>query len=108
LHWDSSLYNLQTLRNKSTAYSKYWVLSNWINFNSRDEISETKFLATQAKLGHRSRTLAFVYSCWDALLTPLAGQSTNSERAANEKTWHILQRQQDVRKVTRILNSFVF
>ncbi len=39
LHWDSSLYNLQTSKNKLTAYSKYWVLSNWFNFNSRDEKS---------------------------------------------------------------------
>ncbi len=50
LHWDSSLYNLQILKNKFTAYSKYWVLSNWLNFNCRDEISGSKFLATQANL----------------------------------------------------------
>jgi len=48
LHWDSSLYNLQTSKNKFTAYSKYWVLSNWLNFNSRDEIAGAKFLATRA------------------------------------------------------------
>jgi hypothetical protein len=50
LHWDSSLYNLQTSKNKFTTYSKYWVLSNWFNFNSRDEITGSKFLATRTNL----------------------------------------------------------
>jgi hypothetical protein len=50
LHWDSSLYNLQTSKNKFTAYSKHWVLSNWFNFNSRDEITGSKFLATRTNL----------------------------------------------------------